>query len=812
MDDLLQSEHSVGENSREGARRPGRMALCLLATAIAALSIAVATALASTGALTPQGCIADVGDLAGCGTTQQGLAAAFGVATSPDGKSVYVASEIDDAVVRFDRNITTGALTPQGCIADVGDAAGCGTTQQGLDGAIGVAVSPDGKSVYAASFLDNAVVRFDRNTTTGALTPAGCIADVGDAAGCGTTQQGLGEAVGVAVTPDGKSVYVASQADDAIVRFDRNITTGALTPQGCIADVGDAAGCGTTQQGLDGAGGVAVSADGKSVYVASNLDSAVVRFDRNTTSGALTGQGCIADVGDTAGCGTTQQGLDGATGVAVSPDGKSAYVASQNDFAIVRFDRNTTTGALSGQGCIADVGDAAGCGATQQGLDGASGVAASPDAKSVYVASNGDSAIVRFDRNTTPGALTGQGCIADVGDLAGCGATQQGLDSAKGVAVSADAKSAYVASSGDSAIVRFNREDPPETQIDSGPSGITNDPTPTFTFSSDEVNVTFGCSVDGAAFGACSGPASHTTGVLADGAHTFEVRAADAFGTADSSPASRAFTVDTIAPAAPAIAGSSPASPANDNNPELVGSAEAGSTVNLYTSADCTGSPAATDTAANFASPVITVAVANDSTTTFKATATDAVGNTSPCSAGLTYVEDSTAPETTVDSGPSDGSRTNDATPAFGFTSSEAGSSFQCKVDSSAYAACSSPNTIAALADGSHSFEVRATDQAGNADPTPASRSFTVDTRAPNTKLTGGPPPLTTKHTATFKFKSTERGSSFKCKLDRQRYKPCRSPKTYKHLKRGKHAFKVRATDRAGNLDPTPANRGWRIR
>src|SRR6266540_3837723 len=414
MDDLLQSEHSVGENSREGARRPGRMALCLLATAIAALSIAVATALASTGALTPQGCIADVGDLAGCGTTQQGLAAAFGVATSPDGKSVYVASEIDDAVVRF-----------------------------------------------------------DRNTTTGALTPPGCIADVGDAAGCGTTQQGLGEAVGVAVTPDGKSVYVASQADDAIVRFDRNITTGALTPQGCIADVGDAAGCGTTQQGLDGAGGVAVSADGKSVYVASNLDSAVVRFDRNTTSGA-----------DTAGCGTTQQGLDGATGVAVSPDGKSAYVASQNDFAIVRFDRNTTTGALSGQGCIADVGDAA-----------------------------------------------------------GCGATQQGLDSAKGVAVSADAKSAYVASSGDSAIVRFNREDPPETQIDSGPSGITNDPTPTFTFSSDEVNVTFGCSVDGAAFGACSGPASHTTGVLADGAHTFEVRAADAFGTADSSPASRAFTV-----------------------------------------------------------------------------------------------------------------------------------------------------------------------------------------------------------------------------------------------------------------------------
>ena len=51
-------------------------------------------------------------------------------------------------MVRFDRDTATGALTPQGCVADVGDAAGCGATQQGLDGANGVAVSPDGKSVY----------------------------------------------------------------------------------------------------------------------------------------------------------------------------------------------------------------------------------------------------------------------------------------------------------------------------------------------------------------------------------------------------------------------------------------------------------------------------------------------------------------------------------------------------------------------------------------------------------------------------------------------------------------------------------------
>ena len=79
----------------------------------------------------------------------------------------------------------------------------------------------------------------------------------------------------------------------------------------------------------------------------------------------------------------------------------------------------------------------------------------------------------------------------------------------------------------------------------------------------------------------------------------------------------------------PASLGSTPASPANDNSPKITGSAEAGSTVKLYTTSDCSGSVAASGTAAAFSSPGITVAVADDSTTTFKATATDAAGNVS---------------------------------------------------------------------------------------------------------------------------------------------------------------------------------------
>ncbi len=82
-------------------------------------------------------------------------------------------------------------------------------------------------------------------------------------------------------------------------------------------------------------------------------------------------------------------------------------------------------------------------------------------------------------------------------------------------------------------------------------------------------------------------------------------------------------------------------------------------------------------------------------------------------------------PTTTIAGGPSAG--TNDPTPTFTFTS-EPGTSFECKVDSGSYSPCGSPTTTTHLADGSHTFHVRATDAEGNTDPTPATRTFTVRT------------------------------------------------------------------------------------
>ena len=100
---------------------------------------------------------------------------------------------------------------------------------------------------------------------------------------------------------------------------------------------------------------------------------------------------------------------------------------------------------------------------------------------------------------------------------------------------------------------------------------------------------------------------------------------------------------DTTPPDPPTLTDTDPDSPANENQPKVKGTAEAGSTVKLYTTPDCSdATPAATGSAADFGFPGLMVTVADNSTTTFHATATDAAGNASDCSTGeITYVEES---------------------------------------------------------------------------------------------------------------------------------------------------------------------------
>ena len=95
--------------------------------------------------------------------------------------------------------------------------------------------------------------------------------------------------------------------------------------------------------------------------------------------------------------------------------------------------------------------------------------------------------------------------------------------------------------------------------------------------------------------------------------------------------------------------------------------------------------------------------------------------------------------------------------------------------------------------------------------PTPTvTPSPVVDSKAPATSLRAAKISRS-RPRATFRFRSSEPGSSFVCKLDRKRYKPCTSPKTYRKLAPGKHVFRVKARDRAGNVDATPTVRPFKI-
>ncbi|MFL5780716.1 MAG: kelch repeat-containing protein [Thermoleophilaceae bacterium] len=91
------------------------------------------------------------------------------------------------------------------------------------------------------------------------------------------------------------------------------------------------------------------------------------------------------------------------------------------------------------------------------------------------------------------------------------------------------------------------------------------------------------------------------------------------------------------------------------------------------------------------------------------------------------------------------------------------------------------------------------------------SLSDPLDLTPPETTLVGGPSGLTGRRTARFAFVSSEAGGSFQCRLDGGAFKPCSSPRLYAGLKDGKHTFRVRAVDAAGNVDPSPAIRSWTI-
>jgi DNA-binding beta-propeller fold protein YncE len=268
------------------------------------------------------------------------------VIVSPKGENVYVGSFFGNAVAVFDRDPTSGALTQpgdsSGCIAEAISGCALGFA---LGAPEGMAISGDGASVYVAGALSNAVVTLARDQSTGSLTQAGdgsgCVAN-GALSGCTTGVQ-LEGANAVAFNPGG-DVYVTSLFSNSVTAFARSRATGGLAQKqgtaGCLVWL-RAVGC-SFGRALRAPEGIAISPDGKNVYVAAFANSAIDVLDRGKRFGKVTQKagrrGCLAPR-SVSGC-TPARALRGVSSVALSPDGRYLYSTSFGSNAVDIFRRN----------------------------------------------------------------------------------------------------------------------------------------------------------------------------------------------------------------------------------------------------------------------------------------------------------------------------------------------------------------------------------------------------------------------------------------------------------------------------------------
>ena len=129
---------------------------------------------------------------------------------------------------------------------------------------------------------------------------------------------------------------------------------------------------------------------------------------------------------------------------------------------------------------------------------------------------------------------------------------------------------------------------------------------------------------------------------------------------------------------------------------------------------------------------------------------------------------------------------------------------FSCSLDGAAPRPCTSPFTPAALAEGAHTFAVRARDASGNVDASPATRAFTVDVTPPAApEVVSGPGGPTTDPAPAFAFAATD---TVTCRLEgpvTRDFETCASPKSFGALPPGDYVFVVRSVDAAGNANET---------
>ena len=329
----------------------------------------------------------------------------------------------------------------------------------------------------------------------------------------------------------------------------------------------------------------------------------------------------------------------------------------------------------------------------------------------------------------------------------------------------------------------------PTVTLGAKPPNPSNNASPSFGFSAGEPS-TFECRLDAGAFAPCTSPRGYTG--LADGAHTFRVKATDNAGNAGSE-ASYGWTIDTSAPTTTIT--QKPASSSSTSSATFAFAAsEGGSSLACRLDNGSFSSCASPKTYTDL----------SDGPHAFAVRATDAAGNTGP-DVAYGWTIETRSPTAAVTLAPVSMSNTRSAT--FGFSADEP-ATFECNLDQGGFQPCSSPALYQGLGDGPHTFAVRPRDSVGNIGA-PASYSWRIDATAPETTISSTPKSGTAT-SATFAFSASE-GGTFECRLYGTPFALCASPTSYSPLRPGDHRFEVRAVDAVGNADPTPALHAWKV-
>ncbi|MCP4664156.1 MAG: lactonase family protein [bacterium] len=349
----------------------------------------------------------------------EGLGQPVGVAVSPEGRHVYAIGQGDNALVAFVRDATHDTLSFTQALTDEVDGV------FGLEGASAVTVSPDGRHVYATSAIDDSLVVFSRSATIDTLSFTAVVKQNGVGG-----VFGLEGAAAVKVSGDGRHVFVTGKTDGALAVFSRDATLDELV-------MVDLEGFGGAD--LGGAASIAVSADDRHVYVTGETDDTLLVFTRDPLADDLDSLTLTAQYDDGLG---GIDGLDGASSVVVSPDDKHVYATGRDDDAIAMFERDQTTGELSYLGSLSD--GLAGV----DGLDGAASVAIEPNGRLLFVAGRAENALAVFSRDRQTGQLQFEEVLKDSDAL-------DGLGGAAFLAISPDARHLYVAGIDDDSVTGF---------------------------------------------------------------------------------------------------------------------------------------------------------------------------------------------------------------------------------------------------------------------------------------------------------------------------------------------------------------------